>query len=190
LPAFTIVNPKEVEDQAPRFDLSPSLEARFAREPLGLESSGVSYQRLAPGFRIPWGHRHKVQEEVYILLRGSARAKLDDEIIGLRVWDALACRPGRCADSKQARTAPSSSPSGLRPPGRWGPTSSWSRGGGATDAERRPGDLRRGEPTRTSLPERGGERPVGRSPRRSPAELSRCARARRPRGRHRSRRRA
>jgi mannose-6-phosphate isomerase-like protein (cupin superfamily) len=89
LPAFTTVNLKEVEDQAPRFDLSPSLEARFAREPLGLESSGVSYQRLAPGFRIPWGHRHKVQEEVYVLLRGSARAKLDDEIIGLRVWDAL-----------------------------------------------------------------------------------------------------
>ena len=49
----------------------------------------MSYQRLAPGFRMPWGHRHKVQEEVYVLLRGSIRAKLDDQIVGLRVWDAL-----------------------------------------------------------------------------------------------------
>ena len=89
MPAYTIVNMKEVEDQAPKFGLSPSLEARFAREPLGLESSGVSYQRLAPGFRIPWGHRHGEQEELYVLLRGSLRAKLDDEIVGLRVWDAL-----------------------------------------------------------------------------------------------------
>ena len=89
MPEYTIVNMKEVEDQAPKFGLAPSLEARFAREPLGLESSGVSYQRLAPGFRIPWGHRHGEQEELYVLLHGSLRAKLDGEIVGLRVWDAL-----------------------------------------------------------------------------------------------------
>jgi uncharacterized cupin superfamily protein len=89
LPKYTIVNLKEVEDQAPKYGLSPDLEARFAREALGLERSGISYQRLAPGFRIPWGHRHKTQEEIYVVLRGSARAKLDDEIVGLRVWDAL-----------------------------------------------------------------------------------------------------
>jgi uncharacterized cupin superfamily protein len=89
MPEYTIVNLKEVEDQAPKFGLSPSLEARFAREALGLERSGLSYQRLAPGFRIPWGHRHKTQEEVYVVLRGSVRARLDDEIVGLRVWDAL-----------------------------------------------------------------------------------------------------
>jgi mannose-6-phosphate isomerase-like protein (cupin superfamily) len=86
---YTIVNLKEVEDQAPKFGLSPGLEARFAREPLGLERSGISYQRLAPGFRIPWGHRHKEQEELYVLVSGSARAKLDDEVVELRAWDAL-----------------------------------------------------------------------------------------------------
>jgi uncharacterized cupin superfamily protein len=89
MPAYTIVNLKEVEDQAPKFGLSPGLEARFARDALGLERSGISYQRLAPGFRIPWGHRHKTQEEIYVVLRGSVRAKLDDEVVGLRVWDAL-----------------------------------------------------------------------------------------------------
>jgi mannose-6-phosphate isomerase-like protein (cupin superfamily) len=86
---YTVVNLKEVEDQAPKFGLSPNLEARFARIPLGLEQSGISYQRLAPNFRIPWGHRHRQQEELYLLLSGSARAKLEDEVIELRAWDAL-----------------------------------------------------------------------------------------------------
>ncbi|MEA2430170.1 MAG: hypothetical protein QOI19_643, partial [Thermoleophilaceae bacterium] len=50
---YTIANLKgDVEDQAPQFGLSPDLEARFARQTLGLERSGLSYQRLAPGFRI------------------------------------------------------------------------------------------------------------------------------------------
>ncbi|MBA2564163.1 MAG: hypothetical protein H0V09_01915 [Gemmatimonadetes bacterium] len=86
---FTIVNLKQVEDQAPKFGLAPSLEARFATVPLGLEKSGVSYQRLAPNFRVPFGHRHKLQEEIYVVLSGSARAKLDDEIVELRAWDAI-----------------------------------------------------------------------------------------------------
>ena len=61
----------------------------MARVPLELEHSGVSYLRLAPGFRIPWGHTHKTQEEVYVLVGGSLRAKLDDEIVELRPFDAV-----------------------------------------------------------------------------------------------------
>ena len=61
----------------------------MARVPLELEHSGVSYLRLAPGFRIPWGHTHKTQEEIYILVGGGLRAKLDDEIVELRPFDAL-----------------------------------------------------------------------------------------------------
>jgi mannose-6-phosphate isomerase-like protein (cupin superfamily) len=87
--AYTIANLREVEDQAPKFGLSPGLEARFARERLGLERSGISYQRLAPGFRIPWGHKHKTQEELYVVLRGSLRAKLGDELVELGPLDAL-----------------------------------------------------------------------------------------------------
>ena len=86
---YTKVNLKEVEDQAPRFGLAPNIEARMARVPLELENSGLSYQRLAPNFRLPFGHRHKQQEEVYVLVGGSARMKLDDEIIELRQWDAV-----------------------------------------------------------------------------------------------------
>jgi mannose-6-phosphate isomerase-like protein (cupin superfamily) len=90
---YTLVNLKEVEDQAPKFGHSPDLEARFARVPLGLEKSGLSYQRLAPGFRMPWGHHHKQQEEIYVLLSGSARAKLGDEVVELGPLDALRVPP-------------------------------------------------------------------------------------------------
>jgi uncharacterized cupin superfamily protein len=87
---YTVVNLKsDVEDQAPKFGFSPNLESRFARRPLGLEKSGISYYRVAPGFRVPFGHRHGEQEEVYVVLSGSARMKLDDDIVDLKQWDAL-----------------------------------------------------------------------------------------------------
>ena len=86
---YTVQNLKEVEDQAPNFGLSPHLEARMARVPLELEQSGVSYQRLAPNFRVPFAHRHKTQEEVYIVVSGRVRVKLEDEIVELKEWDAI-----------------------------------------------------------------------------------------------------
>lgn len=89
----TVVNLKEVEDQAPKFGLSPGLESRFARVPLELENSGISYFRIAPNFRQPFGHRHERQEEVYALVSGSARAKVEGEIVDLRAWDALRVSP-------------------------------------------------------------------------------------------------
>jgi quercetin dioxygenase-like cupin family protein len=86
---YTVVNLREVEDQAPRFGLSPDLEARMARVALELENSGVSYQRIAPGFRVPFGHKHKRQEEIYVLLSGSLRVKLDDDVVELKPLDAV-----------------------------------------------------------------------------------------------------
>jgi mannose-6-phosphate isomerase-like protein (cupin superfamily) len=86
---YTKLNLKEVEDQAPNFGLSPELEARFARVPLEAEQTGVTYQRLAPNLRLPWGHKHKTQEEVFIVVNGSMRAKLEDEIVELGPWDAI-----------------------------------------------------------------------------------------------------
>jgi mannose-6-phosphate isomerase-like protein (cupin superfamily) len=86
---YTKVNLKDVEDQAVRFGLAPNIEARMARVPLELENSGLSYQRLAPNFRVPFGHRHKRQEEVYVIVAGSARVKLDDEVVELQQWDAV-----------------------------------------------------------------------------------------------------
>jgi mannose-6-phosphate isomerase-like protein (cupin superfamily) len=87
---YTLKNlKKDVEDSAVQFGASPALEARFAREPLELQNSGVSYLRLAPGGRVPWGHTHKQQEEVYVVVGGSGRIKLDDEIVELGEWDAV-----------------------------------------------------------------------------------------------------
>jgi len=86
---YTIQNLKDVEDQAPNFGLSPQLEARMARVPLELENFGVSYQRLGPNFRVPFGHKHRNQEEVYLVVSGSMRAKVEDEVVELKQWDAL-----------------------------------------------------------------------------------------------------
>jgi mannose-6-phosphate isomerase-like protein (cupin superfamily) len=86
---YKLENLKDVEDSAPKFGLAPELEARFASAALGLERSGLSYQRLAPNFRIPFGHKHKQQEEVYVVVSGGGRMKLDDEIVELRQWDAV-----------------------------------------------------------------------------------------------------
>jgi mannose-6-phosphate isomerase-like protein (cupin superfamily) len=87
---FTKVNLKEdVDDQAPNFGLSPNLEARMARVPLEMEHSGISYQRIAPNFRIPFAHKHKNQEEVYVVVSGSVRMKVEDEVLELKQWDAV-----------------------------------------------------------------------------------------------------
>lgn len=65
------------------------MESRFARRALELENSGLSYFRVAPDYRVTFGHKHTEQEEVYLVLSGSARFKLDDEVIELGPWDAL-----------------------------------------------------------------------------------------------------
>lgn len=87
---YALLNLKsDVEDAAQSFGLSPALEARFGRRALDAKQVGLSYQRLQPNFRIPFAHRHVTQEEIYVVLSGSGRAKLEDEIVELRRWDAL-----------------------------------------------------------------------------------------------------
>jgi mannose-6-phosphate isomerase-like protein (cupin superfamily) len=91
---FTKLNLKaEVEDQAPKFGFAPDMEYRAARSVLGAEQSALSYLRLAPSFRMPFGHTHARQEEVYVLLSGAARLRLDDEIIELGSLDAVRIPP-------------------------------------------------------------------------------------------------
>jgi mannose-6-phosphate isomerase-like protein (cupin superfamily) len=77
----------EVEDSAA--GRGNDIEARFARSHLDSEHLGVSYFRYGPGFRAPFGHSHREQEEAYIVISGSGRMKLDDEIIELRPWDVV-----------------------------------------------------------------------------------------------------
>jgi mannose-6-phosphate isomerase-like protein (cupin superfamily) len=87
---YAITNLKaDVQDMAPQFDLSPNMEARFARSELEADNFAVSYLRVAPEFRIPFGHTHREQEELYVVLSGGGRLKLDDEVLGVGQWDAI-----------------------------------------------------------------------------------------------------
>ncbi len=88
---FAITNLKQVEDSAA--DRGPDIEARFGRKHLGSEHLGVSYFRYGPGFRSPVGHRHREQEEAYVVVSGSGQARLDDETIELAQWDVLRVAP-------------------------------------------------------------------------------------------------
>ena len=92
---FTLRNIKDdLEYICSRFDGAPGLEFRAATKPLGLEQSALSHQRVPPGYRFPYGHTHLTQEEVYVVVRGSGRMKVDDEIVELREWDAVRVPPG------------------------------------------------------------------------------------------------
>lgn len=92
---YTLINFKnDVEDMAPQFGHSPDMEARFARKNLELEKSGLSYFKIAPDFKMPFGHTHGEQEEVYVVVSGSAQAKVGDELVELSQWDSLRVAPG------------------------------------------------------------------------------------------------
>jgi mannose-6-phosphate isomerase-like protein (cupin superfamily) len=92
--SYTVKNLKsDVEDMAPKFGLAPALEAHFATSDLGLAESAVSFQRLEPNSRMPFGHRHHRQEELYVVVEGSGRIKLDDDVVELSALDAVRIPP-------------------------------------------------------------------------------------------------
>jgi mannose-6-phosphate isomerase-like protein (cupin superfamily) len=90
---FTHKKLTDVKDSAPEFGLGDDAEARFAKEDLDGESTGVSHHRLKPNKRQPFGHRHEKAEEIYIVISGSGRMKLDDEIIEIETLDAIRVEP-------------------------------------------------------------------------------------------------
>jgi mannose-6-phosphate isomerase-like protein (cupin superfamily) len=91
---YTLKQLTDVEDSASKFGLGEIGEARFANDALQAEHTGVSYHRLGAEKRQVFGHRHENAEEVYVVLSGSGRVKLDGEIIELQALDALRVSPG------------------------------------------------------------------------------------------------
>ena len=92
---FTLRNIREdLEDIGSAFDGPPDLEFRAATKPLELAQCALSYQRVPRGYRFPYGHSHETQEEVYVVVHGSGRMKLDEEIVELKEWDAVRVPPG------------------------------------------------------------------------------------------------
>jgi len=92
--SYTKKNLRDVEDSAVKFGLSDAQEARFARRDLAAEQTGLTYLIIKPGQREAFAHRHRDAEEVYIVLAGAGRVKLDDEIVDLNALDAVRVGPG------------------------------------------------------------------------------------------------
>jgi quercetin dioxygenase-like cupin family protein len=87
------INLDAAEDLAPKYGMSEMGEARFIRDALGAEGIGMSNYRMNPDQRIGFGHRHAESEEIYVVLAGSGRFKIEDEIIEVAVKDVVYCPP-------------------------------------------------------------------------------------------------
>jgi mannose-6-phosphate isomerase-like protein (cupin superfamily) len=83
---------EDVPDAAANHDVS-RIEAHFGRALIESEQLGVSLFRYEPNFRAPFGHHHREQEEAYVVVSGSGRMKLGDELIDLRRWDVVRVAP-------------------------------------------------------------------------------------------------
>jgi mannose-6-phosphate isomerase-like protein (cupin superfamily) len=88
---YSIKNLKEIDDSVG--ERAPGIEGRFARKHLDSKELGVSYFRFAANMRSRAGHHHREQEEAYVVVAGSGRMKLDDEIIELHAWDTIRVAP-------------------------------------------------------------------------------------------------
>jgi mannose-6-phosphate isomerase-like protein (cupin superfamily) len=98
---YTHKNLSEVKDSAPDFGHDEFQEAHFAREDLDAEQTGLAHIKVKPGKRMPFAHKHDEAEEIYIVIAGSGRIKLDDEIVEITELDAIRISPevGRCMEA-------------------------------------------------------------------------------------------
>ena len=90
---YTLKRITDVEDSAPKFGFQEVQEARFANDELEAEHTGVSHHRLKAHRRQPFAHRHEQAEEIYLILAGSGRVKLGEDIVELRPLDAIRVAP-------------------------------------------------------------------------------------------------
>lgn len=90
---FTLLNLDDVKDLAPNFGYEEIGEARFANDQLGTGQTGLSFHRVKPGKRQAFGHVHEEAEEVYVVIGGSGRIALDNEIVTVGPLDALRVGP-------------------------------------------------------------------------------------------------
>jgi quercetin dioxygenase-like cupin family protein len=101
---YGVINFTSVRDVAGEWGMAEAGEARHVREQVGAEGVGVTRYQLRAGCRIGFGHRHGVAEELYVVLFGDGRAKLDDDVIDLQDGDVLRVAPG-CAREFEAGPA-------------------------------------------------------------------------------------
>lgn len=91
MPGYAIVNLLEKDDDTQ--GRLPGIEGRFGRKYLDSRDLGVSHWRYAPGATTGDGHSHREQEEAYVVISGSGRMRLDEEIREIGVWDVIRVAP-------------------------------------------------------------------------------------------------
>ena len=91
---YTLKKLTDVDDSAPRFGYDENQESRFATKEPEAEQTGISHHRVKPGKRQGFAHKHEKAEEVYVVMAGSGRVKLDDEIVEVEALDAIRVAPG------------------------------------------------------------------------------------------------
>jgi mannose-6-phosphate isomerase-like protein (cupin superfamily) len=92
---YTVQNLNEVQNQGENFGINPDeFQLRMAKDPLECQNAGMSLLRLGSGYRVPFGHKHKTQEEIYVLVKGDARMKIEDELVELKPMTAVRVDPG------------------------------------------------------------------------------------------------
>ena len=91
---YTHMSVLDVEDSAEKFGYGETHESRFGAGAFEAEQTGFSLHRFKPGKRAPFAHRHEAAEEVYFVVSGSGRVKLDDDILELHACEAVRVAPG------------------------------------------------------------------------------------------------
>lgn len=91
---YVIKNLRDVDDMAPKFGFETVQEARFPWRDLGAERTGLALIRVKPGQRQAFAHRHEEAEEIYVVIGGNGRIKLDDDVQNVRPLDAIRIAPG------------------------------------------------------------------------------------------------
>jgi uncharacterized cupin superfamily protein len=90
---YAQINLAEIEDVAPANGFADRWQARAARTALGAQETGLTHFRLLAGKRSPFVHRHASAEEIYVILSGTGRLKLDDDFLDVRALDAIRIAP-------------------------------------------------------------------------------------------------
>ncbi len=91
--SYTIRNLRKIEDLAPKFGFSEVQEARFPREDLDSQTIGLAFHVVKPGQRQGFAHRHEQAEEIYVVLAGNGRVKLDQSVEEIAPMDAIRVSP-------------------------------------------------------------------------------------------------
>ena len=91
--SYAITNLREVEDMAAKHGFGELQASRFPRTDVGMEDSGLAYHAVKPGKQQPFGHRHKTAEEIHVIISGSGRVKLDDELVEVKEMDVIRVAP-------------------------------------------------------------------------------------------------